>query len=95
MPRLFLFQGFAFFFWTGEDGEPVHVPVHAHVAKRHPSAHATKIWFTRNGGCLLASNGSKLTKRELADVMDFVMTNHADICRRWCDYFHGDISFYR
>ena len=27
--RLFLFQGFAFFFWTGEDGEPVHV----HVAK--------------------------------------------------------------
>lgn len=91
MPRLFLFQGFAIFFWTGEDGEPVHV----HVAKGHPSARATKIWLTRNGGCLLASNGSKLTKRELADVMDFVMANHADICWRWCDYFHGDISFYK
>lgn len=89
--RLFLFQGFAFFFWTGEDGEPVHV----HVAKGHPSAHATKIWLARNGGCLLASNGSKLTKRELADVMDFVMANHADICRRWRDYFHGVISFYK
>ena len=88
---LFLFQGFAFFFGTGEDGEPVHV----HVAKGHPSAHATKTWLARNGGCLLASNGSKLTKRELADVMDFVMANHADICQRWCDYFHGDISFYK
>lgn len=29
MPRLYLFQGFAIFFWTGEDGEPVHV----HAAK--------------------------------------------------------------
>ena len=50
MPRLFLFRGFAIFFWTGEDGEPVHV----HVAKGRPSPSATKIWLTCNGGCLLA-----------------------------------------
>lgn len=91
MPRLFLFQGFAIFFWTGEDGEPVHV----HVAKGRPSPGATKIWLTRNGGCALASNDSKLCKKDLANVMDFVLANHAEICDRWRDYFHGDISFYK
>lgn len=90
MPKLFLFQGFAIFFWTAENGEPIHV----HVAKGKPSPNATKIWLTRNGGCLLASNRSKLNKRELANVMDFVMLNHRQICMRWRDYFHGDISFY-
>lgn len=91
MPKLFLFQGFAIYFWTAENGEPVHV----HVSKGRPSASATKIWLTRNGGCMLASNGSGLNKRDLANVMDFVMINHEAICARWCDYFHGEISFYR
>ena len=90
MPRLFLFQGLAIFFWTAENGEPVHV----HVAKGKPSPNATKIWLTRNGGCILANNGSRLNKKELANVMDFVMLNHAQICERWQDYFHGDISYY-
>lgn len=91
MPRIFLFRGFAIFFWTAENGEPVHV----HVAKGRPSANATKIWLTRNGGCILANNGSKLNKKELADVMDFVMLNHDEICKRWSEYFHGDLSFYK
>ena len=54
MPRLFLFQGFAIFFWTAENGEPIYV----HVAKGKPSPNATKIWLTSNGGCVLANNGS-------------------------------------
>ena len=91
MPRLFLFQGFAIFFWTGEDGGPVHV----HVAKGRPTAAATKIWLTRNGGCVLASNCSKLNKKDLANVMDFILANHGEICERWKAYFHGDIRFYK
>jgi len=90
MPRLFLFQDLAIFFWTAENGEPVHV----HVARGKPSPNATKIWLTRNGGCILANNGSKLNKKELANVMDFVMLNHGQICDRWRDYFHGEISYY-
>jgi hypothetical protein len=66
-----------------------------HVAKGRPSPGATKIWLTRNGGCILAGNGSGLNKKELANVMDFVMLNHEEICNRWRDYFHGDISFYK
>lgn len=37
----------------------------------------------------------QVNKKELADVMDFVMLNHEEICDRWKRYFHGDISFYR
>lgn len=91
MPRLFLFQGLAIFFWTAENGEPIHV----HVARGKPSAGATKIWLTRNGGCILASNESCLSRRELANVMDFVVANYDEIRDRWLEYFHGDISFYR
>lgn len=68
-------------------------PAHVRVAKGRPTPHATKIWLTRKGGCVLASNGSMPTKRELADVMDVVVINHVEIYRRWRDYFHGDILF--
>lgn len=40
------------------------------------------------------SNGSRIGKRDLANVMDFVTLNHAEIRSRWKDYFHGDISFH-
>ena len=36
-----------------------------------------------------------MNMKEFANVMDFVMLNHAEICDRWKEYFHGDISFYR
>jgi hypothetical protein len=91
MPRIFLFQGFAIFFWAGENGEPVHV----HVARGKPTPSATKFWLTRNGGCLLANNNSKLSKRELANMTDFIIANHEIICMKWREYFHGDISFYK
>ena len=66
-----------------------------HVAKGRPTSNATKIWLTRSGGCLLAHNGSQLDERDLANVMDFISLNHADICERWSEYFHGDLAFYR
>ena len=89
MPKLYLFQGFAIFFWAGENGEPVHV----HVAQGRPTKNATKIWLTRSGGCILANNNSRLSQRELSNVMDFIVLNHAEICEAWASYFHGDISF--
>lgn len=91
MPKIVKLGDLLLFFWIGEDGEPVHV----HVAKGKPTQGATKIWLTRSGGCLLASNGSKLTKHELSIVMEYVTLNHGDICGLWKDTFQGDISFYR
>lgn len=66
-----------------------------HVAKGRAISNATKIWLTRSGGCLLAHNGSQLDKRDLANVMDFISLNHADICEKWSEYFHGGLAFYR
>lgn len=43
----------------------------------------------------MASNRSRPTKRELADVVDFVVANHVELYQCWRDYFHGDISFYK
>jgi hypothetical protein len=37
----------------------------------------------------------KYGSRETAVVMDFVMLNHDEICKRWGEYFHGDLSFYK
>ena len=52
MPRVLEFGKYIIFFWIGEDGKPVHV----HVSVKRPMDNSTKIWLTRNGGCLLAHN---------------------------------------
>ena len=46
LPSLFLVGGYRVFFWSNENGEPIHV----HVCKDVPSPNATKLWLTREGG---------------------------------------------
>ena len=89
MPKLFTIGGYIVFFWSGENGEPVHV----HVAEGHADANATKLWLTEDGGCLLASNGSDISEKDLRSIMKIVTANHALICKRWSQFF-GSISFY-
>jgi hypothetical protein len=89
MPSLFRFGPYLLFFWTGENGEPVHV----HVAVKRPTKDATKIRPTRSGGCKLAHNKGEIPARDLRDLMQFVAANHAYICDRWQETM-GDISFY-
>ena len=91
MPSLFAFGPYIIFFWTGEQGEPVHV----HVAVKRPSKDATKLWLTTSGGCIVAHNNSKLPERDLRRVAKFVRSNHELICRRWCEAFGEDsLRFY-
>ena len=49
------------------------VPIHVHVAKGKPTPNATKIWLTKSGGCILASNGSKISNKELNELMEFII----------------------
>ncbi len=58
LPSLFMVSGYKVFFWSNENEEPIHV----HIAKGKPSPNATKIWLTRAGGCIVASNGSKISQ---------------------------------
>ena len=89
MPSLFRLGPYIIFFWTGENGEPVHV----HVAVRRLTAEATKIWLTRSGGCKLAHNKGDIPARDLRDIMQFISSNHALICKRWKETT-GELSFW-
>ena len=68
LPSLFTVSGYKVYFWSNENGEPIHV----HISKGKPSPIATKIWLTKTGGCILASNGSEIPKKELNELMDFI-----------------------
>ena len=52
MPQIFRIGPYIVYFWSNEEGEPIHV----HVSKGRPTPNATKIWLTRTGGCIVASN---------------------------------------
>ena len=90
MPSLFRFGPYLLFFWTGENGEPVHI----HVAIKRPTENATKIWLTRSGGCVLAHNQGNIPARDLRDIEQFVSANHAYICKRWSETTGEACSFY-
>ena len=68
LPKLFTVSGYTVYFWSNENGEPIHV----HVSKGKPTPNATKIWLTRSGGCILASNGSKISNKQLNELLIFL-----------------------
>lgn len=80
LPKLFMVSGYTVYFWSNENGEPIHV----HVSKGEPTPpNATKIWLTRSGGCILAENGSKISDKELNEWMDFISAQFFLICSKW------------
>ena len=91
MPKLFTVSGYIVYFWSNEEGEPIHV----HISKGKPSPNATKIWLTKTGGCIVANNGSKIPNRELNVLMEFISAQFFLICAKWKQFFVVDtISFY-
>ena len=91
MPKLFMVSGYSVYFWSNENNEPIHV----HVAKGKPTPTATKIWLTKSGGCILANNGSKISNKELNELMEFISAQFFLICAKWKQAFvTEDIKFY-
>ena len=56
-------MGDTFYFYSNENGEPVHV----HVAKGKPSEANTKFWIKRNGVELVNNNGN-IPKKDLKRI---------------------------
>ena len=75
LPSLFIVSGYKVYFWSDENGEPIHVQ------------NSTKIWLTKAGGCILASNGSNISKRELNELMEFISAQFFLICAEWKNFF--------
>ena len=91
LPSLFTVSGYKIFFWSNENNEPIHV----HVCKGKLSSNATKIWLTKNGGCILASNGSHIPQKELNELMEFIAAQFFMICAAWKEHFVIEhIDFY-
>ena len=93
LPKLFMVSGYSVYFWSDES-DPLE-PIHVHVAKGKPTPNATKIWLTKSGGCILASNGSKISNKELNELMEFISAQFFLICAKWKQAFvTEDIKFY-
>ena len=91
LPKLFTVSGYTVYFRSNENEEPIHV----HVAKGKPTPNATKIWLTKSGGCILASNGSRIPNKELNELMDFISAQFFLICSKCKHAFVTDeIKFY-
>lgn len=91
MPQIFKVGPYLIFFLSNE-GNPLE-PVHVHVVEGIPSEHATKIWITQSGRCLLCHNNSHIPNRRLRDIMDIVEARHKDITAKWFAYFK-EIQYY-
>ena len=86
MPRLLIFGQYVLFFWIAENGEPIHI----HVGVKRAAANSTKFWLTKDGGCKLANNESKIP-----DLSKLITMNHQFICDKWCETFGDDsLTFY-
>ncbi|MDE6591541.1 MAG: DUF4160 domain-containing protein [Oscillospiraceae bacterium] len=91
MPNLFTVCGYKIYFWSNEFGEPIHV----HVAKGKPTPNATKIWLTKAGGCIVASNSSRIPQKELDELMEFIAAQSRVIRKEWKKFFIVDnIKYY-
>ena len=91
MPSLFKIGSYTIFFWSDEEGEPIHV----HMAEKRPSPNATKIWLTRGGKCIVAHNKGKIPDNILNKALDIISAHYFIICREWKEHFATDaIIFY-
>ena len=91
LPKLFSVSGYVIFFWSNDDSEPIHV----HVCKGTPSPNSTKIWLTRNGGCIEAHNKSRIPQNELNELKEFISAQFFYICSEWQTHFKADkVKFY-
>lgn len=91
VPNLFRVGGYLVFFWSNENGEPIHV----HIIRGKPSPNATKVWLTRSGQCIVANNRSRIPQNDLNELLDVISAQFFLICRKWKEHFCvDDITFF-
>ena len=91
MPQVFKMGPYLVYFWSNEN-EPLE-PVHVHISQGLPSRNSTKVWLTKNGGALLADNGSAIPLNVLRNIMDAIEAQHEYVAARWLKHF-GEIRYY-
>lgn len=82
MPQVFVILGYIVYFWSNENGEPIHV----HVCKGSPQKDATKVWITEDGP-VLEHNKSKIPKKDLKRILAWIAMNDELIIKKWQFHF--------
>ena len=84
MPNaLMQYMGYLIYFWSNEDGEPVHV----HVSK-NKQKNATKFWVTSDGIELARDTGS-VDKKDMKAMLAHLRVNRSEIIAAWAGYFNS------
>lgn len=83
MPKILLdFRGYVFYFYSKEDGEPIHV----HVSKGKQSENCAKFWIKRDT-IELAHNNARIPKKDLKLIYEYICNNREEIVFAWYQYF--------
>ena len=91
LPNVLRIGGYLVYFWTNENLEPIHV----HISEGKATENATKIWLTKAGGAVVASNGSRIPTNKLNKILEVIIDNHFYICLKWKEMFGQDtLAFY-
>ncbi|MCQ2594576.1 MAG: DUF4160 domain-containing protein [Treponemataceae bacterium] len=91
MPSILKIRGYCIYFWSNENEEPIHV----HIAKGIPVENATKLWITKDGGCIEANNNSHIPEKELKILSRIISANFFVIMSAWKNHFPDyEIKFY-
>ena len=70
-------------------------PVHVHISKGKPRPNSTKVWLTKNGGCIVANNNSRIPKNELNELLEVISLYYFKIIYRWKEiYGNNSLKFY-
>ena len=92
MPKLFTLLGYVIFFWSHENGEPIHV----HIAKGNPHPNATKIWLTRDGECIVENNNDRIPQTDMKKLLVVISAQFFMICSAWKKHFgESTVKFIR
>ena len=90
MPVYLRTGGYKIYFWSDENGEPIHF----HVTKGNPGKDDTKIWTLSNGSFKLAHNKGKIPERDLSRIFSAMQNYYPDFISFWKTYHHDDLKFY-
>ena len=91
LPNILEIYGYKIYFWSNESDEPIHI----HISKGIPVENSTKIWITKNGGCVVANNNSQIPEKELREILETVQNSYFLIIAKWKRHFpNKEIKYY-
>lgn len=91
MPQIFRIGPYIVYFWSNE-GAPLE-PVHVHIAEGQANANATKVWITSSGRAFLCNNNSRISQKNLKNMMRVIEANSSFIVEKWYSQF-GEIHYF-